>query len=169
MEVLHELIKDLYFEKTNLNPRLRHTVRGIMVNDKNEVALIHIKGTDRFGYRDHYELPGGGIECSETEEKALVREMREEIGYLIADIKPIGMISNEYNLLERIDCQHYYLARLTQYVGQDLIDYEKDIFTEVVFIPVAKLVEFYENHPTEGIGKNIQKRDLIALKHCFNL
>ena len=79
------------------------------------------------------------------------------------------MISNEYNLLERIDCQHYYLARLTQYVGQDLIDYEKDIFTEVVFVPVNTLVEFYENHPTEGIGKNIQKRDLIALKYCFNL
>ena len=87
MEVLHELIKDLYFEKINLNPRLRHTVRGIMVNDKNEVALIHIKGIDRFGYRDHYELPGGGIEENESEEKALVREMREEIGYLIADIK----------------------------------------------------------------------------------
>lgn len=169
MRVLHDLIKDIYFEKTQPNPRVRHTVRGIMVNDKNEVALIHIKGIDRFGYRDHYELPGGGIEEGENEEAALRREMREEIGYLIDDIKEVGLISNEYNLLERIDCQHFYCAKLKAYIGQDLIDYEKELFTEVVFVPVANLISFYATHLVEGIGKNIQYRDLVALKECFNL
>ena len=166
---LHELIIDDCFEKVEKNPRIRHTVRGIILNDANEIALIHIKGVDQFGYRDHYELPGGGIEEDEDEYRALQREMHEEIGYLIDDIKPIGTISNEYNLLKRIDCQHFYYAKAKTFVGQELIDYEKDIFTEIVFVLVDNIVDFYTNHPAEGIGKNIQYRDLIAIKKCFNI
>ena len=41
----------------------------------------------------------------------------------------LNLYVNEYNLLKRIDNQNYYLAKATNYIGQDLVDYEKDIFS----------------------------------------
>ena len=169
MKIIHELIKDEYFEKEVLEPKVRQTVRGIVVDENNCVALIHIKGLDRFGYRDHYELPGGGIEEGEDPIEAMKREMHEEIGYEISDITYIGSISNEYNVLRRIDNQNFYFAKAQKFVGQDLVDYEKDLFTEVVFVPVCEFKEFYASHPVEGIGSMIHKMDLFALSYCFKL
>ena len=57
------LVKDEYYESKGGEKPVRNTVRGIVLNDKNEVGFIHIDFDDPlFGYRDHYELPGGGIE-----------------------------------------------------------------------------------------------------------
>ena len=91
------LIKDEYYPFSELE-RKRKTVRAIVVNDKNEIALLHIKGKDRFGDRDHYETPGGGIQDNESPLDALKREINEEIGYTITNPKLIGQIDILYNL-----------------------------------------------------------------------
>ena len=38
----------------------RIVVRAVLLNDKNEVALLHVVSDDKFGHRDCFELPGGG-------------------------------------------------------------------------------------------------------------
>lgn len=169
MRKLHELIIDDLYPKSSDNQRIRNAVRGIIINDKNEVALIHMKGKDAFGDRDHYELPGGGIEENEDFHNALRREIIEEIGYEIEGIKELGIIPIEYNLLNRVDVQHYFVASTTSFVGTNLTSDEVILFDKVVYIPIAEIVEVYEKYPVANVGINIHKRDLLAIKEAIKL
>ncbi len=169
MKILHPLIKDNIYPKDFKEYRKRDAVRGFIYNDLNQVALIHIKGLDEFGDRDHFEFPGGGIENGEDEIKALRREIKEEIGYEIDNIEPIGIISNEYNLLKRIDIQHFYLAHSTKFVGQHLLDYEQKLFTEIVFYDIDDLINMYESFDVKNVGRIVHKRDEIVAKYAINI
>ena len=169
MEEIHPILIDNIYKKTEKNPRIRHAVRGIIINDNNEVALVHIKGDDVFGKRDHFELPGGGIEKGEDEIKALKREIAEEIGFEIKDIKEVGIIANEYNVLKRIDVQHFYLAKTSKFIGQSLLDYEKGLFNEVIFYPLDKVLAMYKKMTVENVGILIHNRDSIAIKKAIEI
>lgn len=48
-------------------------VRAIVLDDANRVALV------RHTYTDHWYLPGGGVKKGESFEKALFRELEEEV------------------------------------------------------------------------------------------
>lgn len=76
----------------------------VCVIDQDEVLLIH-----RFkNGAEYYAVPGGGIEPGENEERAAVREMREETGLDVTLGEKIGMIDLDG---ER---QHIYVARSFQ-------------------------------------------------------
>lgn len=168
-KILHPLIVDNIYKKDFDEYRLRDAVRGFIYNDLGQVAIIHIKGLDQFGDRDHFEFPGGGIEKGENEIEALKREMKEEIGYEIDNIRPIGIISNQYNLLKRIDRQHFYLAHATKFVGQHLLDYERNLFKEIIFYDIDKLLNMYETFDVKNVGKIIHKRDYIVAKEAIKI
>ena len=67
----------------------RRAVFGIIYNDKNEIAIIDI---DNFGFN----LPGGKIEGNENSEEALIREVQEEIGYDIKNVKYLDTLGSYY-------------------------------------------------------------------------
>ena len=71
------LIEDNIYPLTKIN-RTRETVRVILVNERKEIGLIHIKGIDKFGNRDHYETLGGGVNDNEDLITSLIREVKEE-------------------------------------------------------------------------------------------
>lgn len=74
---------------------LRKSARGIIVNNEGKIALQHLQN------RDYHKLPGGGIDPGEQETDALVREILEEVGYSITDIKKLGVVI-EYRLFENL-------------------------------------------------------------------
>jgi len=45
-------------------------------------------------YKGCYALPGGGVELGETVEQACIREMREETGLEISNLRLIGVYSD---------------------------------------------------------------------------
>ena len=45
---------------------LRKTARVFVINPQGKVGMIHVKGEDEFGRRDHLESCGGGIERGES-------------------------------------------------------------------------------------------------------
>ena len=56
---INKLIDDQYDYTTITHTR--SVARAILINDSNEVCLLHVEGKDDFGYRNYYETPGGGI------------------------------------------------------------------------------------------------------------
>lgn len=166
-KLLADKIIDDFYPRPNIEFKKRNCVRGVIFNDKDEIALLYINGTDIFGKRDHFELPGGGIEDNESFEEALEREIDEELGYTIKDIKFLGIIENEYNLLKRSDKQHFFMANINEKTEQHLLEYEKELFGNIVFIHKDKIIEMYENYTPQNVGIEIHKRDLIAIKEAL--
>lgn len=75
----HKTIKKLYQEKF-VSPKL--AVDGIITNDQNQVLLI-----ERKNYPKWYALPWGFVDYGETMQKALRRELQEELSIECNDIQ----------------------------------------------------------------------------------
>ncbi|MGH3645975.1 MAG: NUDIX hydrolase [Micromonosporaceae bacterium] len=59
-------------------PRLRHSVRALLLDETERVLLCRFAITHPIG--GLWAAPGGGIEAGESLEQALRRELREEVG-----------------------------------------------------------------------------------------
>lgn len=103
------------------NNRSRLSVRVILKNKFGEICVVK---SLKHGY---IQLPGGGIEEGETIEEAARRETREEAGYEIEDMKPLGYtIEERYGLTGEDAWRAYvYTAKAGKYVGTMLTDEEK--------------------------------------------
>jgi 8-oxo-dGTP pyrophosphatase MutT (NUDIX family) len=77
--------------------KTRFNVRCILQNNSGEVCVVK---SEKYGY---IQIPGGGINDEETIVDALHREVREETGFLIVNVKPIG-----YVLEKREDVQNHH-------------------------------------------------------------
>ena len=95
----------------NKNYEIREAVYGIITNDEGKIAIISI---DNWGYN----LPGGKIEPNEDQIEALIREVEEEIGYDISEIKYYKSLKSYYavSVLDKeIDTDgtaHFYTAKI---------------------------------------------------------
>ena len=68
------------------------TVSAVIFNSNNEILLCRSHKWD-----DKYVIPGGHVEYGEKLEDALRREILEETGLIISDIKPLGIKECFYN------------------------------------------------------------------------
>ena len=58
----------------------------ILIDDQDKVLLQH-RANDISWYPDHWGIFGGQIEKGETPKQAAIREIKEEVGIEIADLK----------------------------------------------------------------------------------
>ena len=58
----------------------------ILIDDQDKVLLQH-RGDNTSWYPDHWGIFGGQIEKGETPKQAAIREIKEEVGIEIADLK----------------------------------------------------------------------------------
>lgn len=74
---------------------------SVLIINNNQFVLIfrHKKG------QDYYAVPGGGIEPGETPKQAAVREIYEELGFSIQDIRRVSEVKtttrHDYNFLAK--------------------------------------------------------------------
>ena len=61
---------------------------------ENTGKYLVIKGRDKIKEEDFYRPIGGGIEFGEGSKEALIREVREEVGAEIKNIKLLGVFEN---------------------------------------------------------------------------
>ena len=160
----YKKVKDTIFPKNDLPNKKRYTVRGLLIKD-NKVGLLYIKGDDPlFGKRNHLETPGGGIDDGENSIDALKREMLEETGYKIKNIKYITTVSVEYNPLNRIDVSKIYACEIEEDTHNiALLDYEKEIFNGYNFYDLDSIEEIFNEFQDDGVCKIIYERDLYAI------
>lgn len=148
---------------------VRKVARGILLNEKGEIALNKVQGNDIFGLRDYYETPGGGFHKNETSKQALLREIKEETGFACEIIMPIGIVDDYYNLIHRHNKNFFYLCKTTKYVGKHLDEYEKSMLEKVVWLPIDDAIKVYEKMNDTPIARLVRNRELPILKKAKEL
>ena len=73
---------------TQPSVQFRVIVVALVQNSRDEYLICRMP-KDRGVFPDQWGLPGGGIEEGERMETALRRELREELGVEVSDIKPL--------------------------------------------------------------------------------
>ena len=99
---------------------------------------------------------------------SLRREVLEEVGYTIKNIKEIGKIDIEYCLLNRIDEGYFFYAEIDEYRGTSLEEYEKEIFDKVEWFSLSSIDELYSKEVL-NVGKMIHKRDYFMINKLKEL
>lgn len=72
---------------------IRKAVRCYLIKEDKVVATKYKEGNKKTGY---YEIPGGKIEEGETPEQTAIREMKEETGVTVKNLKYKGNMIIEY-------------------------------------------------------------------------
>ncbi len=76
-----------------MEKKIRKAVRCYLIKDNKVVVTKYKEGHKRFRY---YDIPGGKIEEGETPEQTAIREMKEETGLKVGDLKYKGNMIIEY-------------------------------------------------------------------------
>lgn len=88
------------------NYRRREAARGVVLDNENNVALLHATKTD------YYKLPGGGLDDDTDKIIALKRECREEIGCEIEVIDEIGIVNEWRRFCTLHQISYSYFAKV---------------------------------------------------------
>lgn len=92
---------------------IKEGARAVLVNKKGQVALIHSIN------RGWYKLPGGGREKDELIYENLEREVLEETGYKIKDVKPLGIGINIRSQWQMIGKAYLYTCHADKFVKKE--------------------------------------------------
>ena len=72
---------------------IKKAVRCYLIKDNKVVVIKYKKENKKFGY---YDIPGGKIEDGENSEQTAIREMKEETGLNVKELKYKGNMIIEY-------------------------------------------------------------------------
>ncbi len=147
----------------------REIARAIFLNDKNEICLTKLLGDDKFGHRDYYETPGGGMKPGETPEQALYRELIEETGFQSVVLSKTGDVLDYYNLIGRENHNHYYFARATHFVGKHLEEAEVIMLEKLVWVPIEEALRLYQHTVDTPLSKLVKQREIPVLLEAQRL
>ena len=148
----------------------RFTARAIILKD-DQILMAYSK---KF---DDYMTPGGGIE-DEPIEQALIREVEEEMGFIIHNIRPIGYIEelrlteNGLNLYQK---SHYFFSDIEKIGNKRLETYEANFGLEAVWVNIKEVIRQNEyiidkrrKTPITGVHPfSTLKRENAILKHVL--
>lgn len=125
------IINEHNFSKEKIKKLPIHKkVRGFIYKDKNTLICIE---EDGYGVKQLLKLPGGSIEKKESVLKAIRREVLEETGYTIYNIKRIGSVQNIRR--DHIVDTTYYTAKIKgKNKGLKLTTTEKERGTKIIEI-----------------------------------
>jgi ADP-ribose pyrophosphatase YjhB (NUDIX family) len=156
--------------------KLRKTIRAIILNEENQILMLYSK---RF---NDYTFPGGGLKANENEEKALKRELKEEIGASQIKIKePLGFINEiKYGLFTNesiyLQTSIYYFVEVEE-IGykklekREIIDDIKPVFVDIdQCITHNQSVMRDEKHQAYGLKTVLQREEIVLknIKECLS-
>ena len=163
MELINLTLHDNEFEnKGYTNKRL--IARAFVLNEENKISLLHIVGDDIFGHRDYYETSGGGVDDGEAIEEAIIRELDEEIGYRCEIIKYLGVINDEYNLINRLNENHYFLCKIVKKTKIHHVSFGDSLIIEICWLDIDEILQRYEAMNKTGIARLVRQREYVVAK-----
>jgi nucleoside triphosphatase len=134
----------------------RTIVVGLVRNARGELLLCRMSD-DRGVFPGKWGLTGGGIEPGETMEEALRRELFEEVGLEVADIRPAFFKDGEYEktFADGSTAEVYMIFLLfhCRAVGGDVR--LNDEFSEHAWVPDERLFEYDLNPETDATFRQL--------------
>lgn len=129
-----------YGKKYTLPPmHSRIGCRAIIV-DKGRILLSHEVNTGV------YLSPGGGLEAGETPAECVVREVREETGYVAEILHPFVNV-NEY-FYDRVFVSNYFVCKIIGEEKQSLTETEILHGVEPEWVEFEKALEIFGSYET---------------------
>ncbi|MFI3252534.1 MAG: NUDIX domain-containing protein [bacterium] len=129
----------------------RISSRGIILNEKNEILLIHST------FYDDVTMPGGGVDPGESLTDALHRECLEEVGAVIDDFKPFFKITEkrfQKNMDANVFTSYYYICTCKEFVETSLLDYEIKLGYSSVWMSFDDAINLNTKTLNKLIGEN---------------
>ncbi|NKE04038.1 NUDIX hydrolase [Mesobacillus selenatarsenatis] len=142
----------------------RVAIRAVIIKN-HHILLVHSS-------RGDFKFPGGGVEKNENHEDCLLREIREETGYINCAVKDkVGTIIErkkddlEENALFQM-ISHYYLCGLVteDKEEQQLDDYEAVLEYTPKWVPLDEAIQQNEILMDKFEQNNWLKRETYVLK-----
>lgn len=126
----------------------RRAVRGIVFREDGKIALNYYPATSHNGYM----IPGGGVDEGEEALIALAREMHEEVGCSIKNVREVGTIL-EFGAgrkKQHAQTTDIFIAECDQDLGLlQMTDDEKELGLEVRWLTLEEaLVAFEKQGPS---------------------
>ena len=119
----------------------RNIARAIVYDESGQFYFVRAQRDDDFGKATLIETAGGGVEDGEDLLTAIRRELKEELGVTVTIICKIGVVSDYYNLIHKINSFHLSTLKLS---------YEE-------------AVKEYKDRANTKIGKLVANRELPVL------
>ena len=145
----------------------RYASRGVLMNHKNEVAMIYMSQN---GFN---KLAGGGIEANETKEIAFMREIKEETGYACEIIQELGYIEEHKNRTNFCQYSYCFLAKVIGEMNDKMLtDNEKLLGFELEWMNIDEAIKRMRQalKACEDYKmKFMILRDQIILEYVMNL
>lgn len=154
--------------------KVRKTVRAVIMNSDHKVLMVYSQ------LYDDYTFPGGGLQDNEDKEKALKRELREELGAKkIQIIDEIGYIEEiKYGLYDRgstyLQTSIFYLVKIES-IGRQKLEYREKVHgIKPVWKDVDEVIEHNKkvmedlNHKAYGL-KTVLLREQVVLEKIKEL
>lgn len=144
----------------------RKATRAVIFDTEMRVALLHVTN------KGYHELPGGGVEMSESIEDALRRETSEEIGCTITNIRELGIVEEYRNEFAMHQVSYCFVAELLGVKGQPNLEADEiaDGFVPE-WMPINQAIEILESEVAvkHYEAMFIRLRDLTFLKEAAML
>jgi ADP-ribose pyrophosphatase YjhB (NUDIX family) len=144
----------------------RGAARAVVFDNEKKIALLHVMKLR------YHKLPGGGIEKGESMEDALRREVSEEIGCSIGNVRELGIVEEFRNKSSLHQLSYCFLADLAGEKGVPHLEQgEIDDGFETVWLSIKDAIKILESEAgvEDYEGKFIQKRDLAFLEQASRL
>lgn len=92
------------------------SARAIIINN-GKLLVMHRKRHSRDGNRwlEYYSIPGGGIEAGEEPSDAVTRELHEEMGVALSNVREIAHVKNHRHI------NHVFIAEVADGIEPKLM------------------------------------------------
>lgn len=144
-------------KRTDISSNLYRSARSIVIqNDK--IMFLY---TNKFNF---YMLPGGGIEENEKPEECVIRELKEETGFLGKVVRKTLIIKEYY--LDSTWETHYFLVDLES-LKPESVNYtkeEQDLQLELRWIKPDEALMLLDSYDSSYYkANNIMSREFLAI------
>ena len=148
----------------------RQIARAIVIDEEGLYCFVRAERDDDFGKCTLIETAGGGIEKGESEEQAVLRELREELGAQAEIVCKIGVVSDYYNLIHRHNINNYFLCWARSFGETSLTADEKRVFhLSTLRLSYEEALKEYDKRAATRLGSLICAREQPILKRAHEI